>query len=43
MTWDSPCRCWKAALVATVNACDTTPRFTFLFDLSALAEGRFAY
>ncbi len=38
LVWDSPCRCWKAAVTAILNECDATPRFVFLVDLSSLAE-----
>ena len=39
LVWDSPCRCWKAGVVAVLNECDDRPRFSFLIDLSALGGG----
>lgn len=39
LVWDSPCRCWKAGVIAVLNECDERPRFSFLIDLSALGAG----
>ena len=39
LVWDSPCRCWKAGVVAILNECDDRPRFSFLIDLSSLGMG----
>ncbi|BDG08094.1 LPS-assembly protein LptD [Anaeromyxobacter paludicola] len=36
LTWDSPCHCWKAAVVFAANECVglDKPTYTFLFDFS---------
>jgi LPS-assembly protein len=38
VVWDSPCRCWKAAVAAVLSECDPAPRFHFVIDLSSLAQ-----
>jgi LPS-assembly protein len=35
VTWDSPCRCWKAGVAAVLNECDEL-RFKFIIDLSSI-------
>ncbi len=40
LVWDSPCKCWKAGVTATLNECNASPQFGFVVDLSSLAERR---
>ncbi len=42
LVWDSPCRCWKAGVTASLFECDAHPRFGFIIDLSSLTERRSA-
>ena len=39
LVWDSPCRCWRMGLTATLNECIDSPQLQFVFDFSSLAGG----
>jgi LPS-assembly protein len=39
--WDSPCKCFKIALVASKTECDARPSVTFQFGLQELSGFRF--
>jgi LPS-assembly protein len=39
LVWDSPCRCFRAGVTASVNVCDPSPRFGVLLDLSSVGGG----
>ncbi len=36
LTWDSPCRCWKAGVSAVLNECDDRPRWGIILDFSSI-------
>ena len=38
LVWDSPCKCWKAGVTATLYECNAGPQFGFVVDLSSLAD-----
>jgi LPS-assembly protein len=42
LTWDSPCKCWKAGITAVLYECNASPQFGFVVDLSSLTERRLA-
>jgi hypothetical protein len=38
LVWDSPCKCWKAGVTATLYECNASPQLGFVIDLSSLAD-----
>jgi hypothetical protein len=40
LTWDSPCKCWKATFLLGIDECLAQPTWKFIIDLSALGGGK---